>query len=385
MRKNPVIELPVVLILTDEGEYFFNQRHRTLEYAARTSKVGADGLVLNAYSAKTLQRLIFAGYISRIEISRADFTSKRNQILDLAKLVAYGVLFREYSIKLGKELKETPIVANWNRKNPSRALNQSNITKHALRDGEQVKNVEVLQEVQKEVIEEIFNFHAADLKGYSSEEMQMLNYKAANFMQQLNPIIWALMAQQRGTQVFSQTVQAMESIVWQFLSKANIADYLALLVLELVTQAEKSLMEEAVQTYLKGRIELDHFMKNKNDRLKVLQSLSDHNKMATLSWKIQARRGSMSDSSPFQIMLYNRSIEHENIRRELEDKKNLKTDGKALSEFYEQLPGESEDQLGLYYLTYLQEECKRQGTLFDSYVNFIDQHNLTFITLSIRF
>jgi len=385
MKRNPIIELPIVLILTDEGEYFFNQRHRTLEYSARSNQVGAEGMVLNAYSAKTLQRLIFAGYIARIEISRADFTSKRNEILDLAKLIAYGVLFKEYSIKLGKELKETPIVANWNRKNPSRALNSSNITKHSLREGESVKNVEVLREVQNAVIQEIFDLHAHELKTYSTEEMQLLNYKAGNFMQQLNPLIWVLLAQQRGNAVFSRTVEAMESIVWQYVSKANIADYLGLLVLELISQAEKSLMEEAVQTYLKGRIDLDHFMKNKDDRLKVLQSLSEHNKTATLSWKIHARRGSASDSSPFQVLLYNRSIEHESIRRELENKKKLKTDGKALSEFYEQLPGESEDQLGLYYLTYLQEECKRQGTLFDSYVNFINQHNLTFITLSIRF
>lgn len=383
--KQAIIKLPVNLTLTDEGEYFFNQRHRTQEYGNRGAGLSSDGLHLDTYSAKTLQRMIYAGYISRLDISRADFTSKRGEIMDVAKLIAYGVLLKEYSLKIAKVIKETTLVIQWNRKNPAKALNTAEIMNNTKRETVQGKNEQIIQDVVSSVIDELFYIREEELKSYSDEDRQMLRFKAENFLHYLNPIVWVLMARERGSALFSQTVRSIEPVIWTYLNKTNIADYLSLLVLELATLAERSLMEHAVQTYLQGRVNLEYFMKNREDRLKVLQSLSEHNEMATLSWKIQGRHGSLTELNPFQIILYNRSVEHANMRQELEDKKQLKTQGKGLSEFYENLPGDQNEQLGMYYLTYLQEECKRQGTLFDSYVNNIGQNNMTMMTLSIRF
>jgi hypothetical protein len=330
--------------------------------------------------------MISAGYISRLDISRADFTSRRGEIMDLAKLIAYGVLLKEYSLKIARVIKETALVIHWNRKNPAKALNTAEIMDTTKRETMRGKNMQIIQEVVSSVIDELFSLREEELKSYSEEDRQMLRFKAENFLHHLNPIVWVLMARERGSSLFAQTVGSIEQEIWAYLNKTNIADYLSLLVLELATLAERSLMEHAVQTYLQGRVNLEYFMKNREDRLKVLQSLSEHNEMATLSWKIQSRHGSLTELNPFQIILYNRSVEHANMRQELEDKKQLKTQGKGLFEFYENLPGDRSDELGMYYLTYLQEECKRQGTLFDSYVNDnIGQNNMTMMTLSIRF
>ncbi|HDQ13673.1 MAG TPA: hypothetical protein ENN41_02520 [Sediminispirochaeta sp.] len=386
--KKPTIDLPLLLTLTEEGEFFFNQRHRTKEYMGGAG-LKAEELKLHNYSAKTLQRLIYAGYVSRIDISRADFTSKRNQLMDLAKLVAYGILLKEYSYKIAKVLKESQLIIAWNRKNPTRALNIAEIANYSRRDDSQFSNMELIGSVITAVVDEIFFINSVELESYSEEEQLLLRFKAENFLEYLNPIVWVLMARERGTKVFSHTVQVIESVVWGYLSKTNIADYLSLLVLELATLAEKSLMEYAVKTYLQGRVDMEYFIKNREDRLKVLNTLAEHKERATLSWKIQGRHGTITDVNPFHVVLFNRTVEHENMRRELEDKKQLKTKGKGLSEFYEQLsetsPSAQDENLGLYYLTYLQEECRRQGTLFDSYVNNHDQMQLTMITLSMRF
>lgn len=383
-NKSSIIELPVHLTLTDEGEYFFNQRHRTTEYMKGHSQVDPGSLVLQTYSAKTLQRLVFAGYISRLEVSRSDFTSKRTEIMDLAKLIAYGVLFKEYSVKLAKALKEVPLVVQWNRKNPSRALNTHTIIQ-STKSSEQVQQFEKVRSVFRQVIGEILGLHTSEVGALSQEEHELLQFKAENFLEQLNPVFWALLARESGTPTFVNTIRAFEDVVWSYLAKTNIADYLSLLVLELATLSEKSLMEKAVDTYLKGRVDLEHFMKNKGDRLKVLETMEAHNEKATISWRIQGRHGTVTDTNPFQIIFFNRSVKADSVRREIENKKHLETQGKDLSEFYSDLPGGQEDELGMYYLTYLQEECRRQGTLFDSYVNHIEQHDLSFITLAMRF
>jgi hypothetical protein len=383
-NKSSIIQLPVHLTLTDEGEYFFNQRHRTTEYMQGHAQVDPGSLVLQTYSAKTLQRLVFAGYISRLEVSRSDFTSKRTEIMDLAKLIAYGVLFKEYSVKLAKALKEVPMVVQWNRKNPSRALNTQSIIQNK-KNAEQVQQFEKVRSVFTQVVGEIFGLHSSEVDILSQEEQELLRFKVENFLEQLNPVFWALLARESGSSNFVNTIRAFEDVVWSYLAKTNIADYLSLLVLELATLSEKSLMEKAVDTYLKGKVDLDHFMKNKKDRLKVLETMEAHNEKATISWRIQGRHGTVTETNPFQIIFFNRSVKTDSVRREIEDKKHLETQGKDLSEFYSELPGEQEDELGMYYLTYLQEECRRQGTLFDSYVNHIEQHDLSFITLAMRF
>jgi len=383
-NKSSIIQLPVHLTLTDEGEYFFNQRHRTAEYMKGQGQVDPGSLVLQTYSAKTLQRLVYAGYISRLEVARSDFTSKRSEIMDLAKLIAYGVLFKEYSVKLAKAMKEVPVVVQWNRKNPARALNTHTILQNQKSD-EQSQQFEKVRAVFTLVIEEIFRLHSSEVGSLSEEERNLLQLKAENFLEQLNPIFWVLLARERGNANFARTIEAFEGVVWSYLAKTNIADYLSLLVLELATLSQKSLMQTAVDTYLKGRVDLDHFLKNKEDRLKVLETMEAHNEKATISWRIQGRHGTITETNPFQIIFFNRSVKADSVRREIEDKKHLETQGKDLSEFYSQLPGGQEDELGMFYLTYLQEECRRQGTLFDSYVNHIEQHDLSFITLAMRF
>jgi len=383
--KSPIIELPVKLTLTDEGEYFFNQRHRTNEYMQGRSQVDPGAVVLHSYSAKTLQRLVYAGYISRLEVSRSDFTSKRTEIMDLAKLIAYGVLYKEYSGKLAKALKEAPMVVQWNRKNPGGALNTQTILQQN-KSKEYNQQFEKVKPVFREAVEEIFRLHLPELEELSQEEDQQLRLKGQNFLEQLNPLIWALLARERGeTHNFSSTIKALDGVVWSYLAKTNIADYLSLLVLELATLSEKSLMQKAVDSYLQGKVDLEHFMKNRNDRLKVLESMEAHNEKAAISWRIQGRHGTVTETNPFQIMFFNQSTEADSIRRDIEDKKHLQTQGKDLSEFYSHLTADHEDQLGLYYLTYLQEECRRQGSLFDSYVNRFEQHDISFITLAMRF
>ncbi len=63
-QRSPIIELPLSITLTDEGEYFFNQNNRILEHLKGRSSGDPSKIVLSTYSAKILQRLIYAGYIS---------------------------------------------------------------------------------------------------------------------------------------------------------------------------------------------------------------------------------------------------------------------------------------------------------------------------------
>ncbi len=382
-ERAPIIVLPFEAILTEEGEYFFNRHNDSLKYLRGPHPKDSSQISPASYSAKLLQRLIVAGYISQIEVTRTNFNSKRGELMDLAKLVSYGLLRRSYNTKLVVLLNQSSMVSHWNRKNPSKAINKSAIlppphVNQPLRDNE------TLQAVMRAVIDEIFSYYDHELNDLPMEERRMLQYKAEDFLSQVNPLIWALTVSEGNRFGVAGTAGDLRETVWEYLQKTNIADYLSLLILELASLAEKSLMQMAVSTYLKGKVDLDYFIKNRAGRTKVLESLQAHNDTASLIWKLQGRSAAVNDSQPFHFVVANRTSEAESALEDLEGKKHITTRGKSLIEFYEEQKG-GDQELGLFYLSYLQEECRKQGTMFNSYASQLSQQALSLMTLSVRF
>lgn len=381
---SPTITLPVGLTLTDEGEYFFNKHHKTLSVMQSRKDSRGTRIVLDTYSAKTLQRLVSAGYIAEIAVTRSDFSSKRNEIMDLAKLTVYAVLWREHTKKLGPVLRKTPTVVRWNRANPKNALNNKNLLIN-LRSPEQQRGLDGFSTVREQVLEEIFRAVSGGA-AESQEEYRLNRLKVDNFLQQLNPLIWALLAREQEQEAYEETVATLGTAVQAYLSQTAIADYLSLLLLELTSLGEKSLMESAVTRYLQGKVDTDSFLKDPSNRSKILTVLEQNNCANTLLWKLKLNRTDDADSYPFQILLFTQDMDPESISRDIERMKGLDIKGKTLSDFCND-KGEEEDpstSLGLLYLTYLQEECHRSNTYFTSFVNSLDSR-ISYITLNIRF
>lgn len=378
------IELPLKITLTNEGEYFFHQKKSTtIDAMTRRLREDPSRIALASYSARSLQWMIYVGYISQIEVTRTDFNSKRGELMDLAKLISYTILRKDYLLKLAGAFQNAPIIHQWNRRNPTRNLDLETMVQTSS-SKRQLPREASFQSLLKGIIWETFDSHREIVKNITDEERKILQYKAENFLKQLNSLVWALSlsAMNDNTPAFRQVAQEVRDILWGYLQKTNIADYLGLLILELASMIEKKLVEKAVSTYLKGRVNLEHFIRNKRDRKKILDSLEAHNERASLIWQIQGRQSSATESKPLYFIVSNHTFQAKSFLESLEGKKQWDTEGRNLVEFYEK---QGDQELGLFYLNYLQEECQRLGTHFSSYANQVHWQAPSLVNLSVRF
>jgi hypothetical protein len=384
-KKTAKIDLPLSLTLTDEGKYFFNSRPAGGPGGKEYRFIG-DTLRLDTYSAKTLQRLVYAGYVSDIETARTNFTSKRSELMDVSKLIAYGVLYKKFAMTVGRELNDNNVVVSWNRRNPHKALNEETI----INSGNQMARIrdnELLQGIKRHVadtsVEELLS---GDAK-VSSEEREVTRYKAEYFLESINPLLWMLLARVKDTHDYAVTIAHIREILRTYLERTSIADYLSLLLIELVTVTETTLVKKGVGKYYDEHIDPRELMMNQEVRDFILRKMEEENYSALLAWRIQGKKSGFSGANPLQILLYNRILESEAVKRDIEEKKSVQTKGKGLADFYagSSRNGEDENGLGMFYLTYLQEVCRDQGVRFDSYVNDLSEHDLTLINLAVKF
>jgi hypothetical protein len=382
-KKAAKIDLPLSLTLTDEGKYFFNSRPAGGSGGREYRFIG-DTMRLEVYAAKTLQRLVYAGYVSDIETARTNFTSKRAELMDVSKLIAYGILYKKFAMALGKELNDNPVVVAWNRRNPHKALNEEsmiNAGTHAAR----IRDNELLREIQQHIadttIDELFD----EASQNSSEEREMNRSKAMHFLESVNPLLWMLLARVRDSKDYAVSAARIREILKHYLERTSIADYLSLLIIELVTVTETSLVKRGIGKYYDEHVDPRELMMNREVRDFILRKMEEENYSASLAWRIQGKKSGFTGANALQILLYNRILESETVKRDIEEKKRVKTKGKGLADFYAGTEQENgENGLGMFYLTYLHEVCDEQGVRFDSYVNNLDEHDLTLITLSVK-
>ena len=81
--------------------------------------------------------------------------------------------------------------------------------------------------------------------------------------------------------------------------------------------------------------------------------------------------------------LYNKTDEFQEFKENVEGKKSANLNKKSLIDFYRD--GQEGADLGLYYLSYLDEACKKENVKFESLVNQFSSNDLTVISLTFNF
>ncbi|MBQ5569984.1 MAG: hypothetical protein IIT45_06015, partial [Treponema sp.] len=78
--------------------------------------------------------------------------------------------------------------------------------------------------------------------------------------------------------------------------------------------------------------------------------------------------------------------EFQEVKENIESKLSADLNKRSLIDFYRQMPeGEEGTDLGLYYLSYLEDACKKVNVKFESLVNQFTTSDLTVINLKFNF
>lgn len=379
------ILLPLIITFTDEGVSFFRSHNKKLNKKRLSNNSLAYGMSLEEFSALSIQRMIIADYVSSIEISRTAFTEKRSEIMDISKLIFFSILYRRFTRVMTKRFTGSAFIENWNRSNPKNIFDEDSIFNNSY-----ISNIpELKYETVDQIKHNIINDAITALPGVrelTQEELTKTKQLGRKFLDNLNTFLWYILSVSHDSDDYELLYQDSVIMLRQYLEKSGIAEYLSLMIMEFTINAEISQLKKLSKRLYKDKVDFGRIIHNETIRKELIKFLQNKNEFLTISWKIKGTSASIGTGNRLQVMIYNKDTEYQKLKQEIDNKKSVDVKKKSLIDFYQdESESEFNSDLGMYYLSYMQEACKEQQIYFDSHMDQIADSELNIITLSLMF
>jgi len=384
-EKKPLLNLPLKVILTQEGaSHFINRKKKLLRFRL-ADNAEEFGVSLSTFAPLSLQSMILVDYVSKIEISMPEFVSSRQEIMDLSKLVVFSVLYKQFDREVLTALLATECVRKHNRANPSQLLDeQTHISDNVLRS--RMENSDkLISEARTEILKPIYDSILKD-ENLTPEEKNIYLLMTEKFLNRLSLFNWYIIVKFFKKEGFSEILSSIRQIIQQYMEKSKIAEYISLMVMELALNCENANMRKEAKNMYRGIEDSEAVLYEPEIRQKIIQELEKKHELVFISWKLGGGSVSIGKQGRLQITLYNKDDEFQEFKENIQEKKSANLAKKSLIDFYREIPeGQGGTDLGLYYLSYLDEACKKVNVKFESLVNQFASSDLTVINLNFNF
>lgn len=385
VEKKPFLDLPLKVVLTEEGASHFISRKKKLLRFRLADNVEEYGVSLSTFAPLSLQSMILVDYVSKIEISMPEFVSSRQEIMDLSKLVVYSVLYKQFDREILSAMLATDCIRKHNRANPSQLLDEkTSISDHILRS--RMENSDsVIKEARTEILKPIYESIVEDT-ALTPEEKNVYLLMTEKFLNRLSLFNWYIIIKFFKKDGFSEMLSSIRQIIRQYMEKSKISEYISLMVMELALNCENANMRKEAKIMYRGIEESDMVIYDPEIRSKIISELERKHELVFISWKLGGGSTSIGKQGRLQVTLYNKDDEFQEFKENIQNKKAADLNKRSLIDFYRELPeGQEGTDLGLYYLSYLDEACKKVNVKFESLVNQFSSSDLTVINLIFNF
>jgi hypothetical protein len=381
--KKSIFELPLKFVLTEEGSSVFMRQNRRLVRLKMGDNSEEYGLSLDKTGAASLQRMMLVNYISKLEISGVDPVACRGEIIDFSKLLVYGLIYRQFSIVSFSQLLASEPIKKWNRANPFNIIDGKTQFKEGFLRSFLQEYAQEAAALRRELLQPLHASIAKDNK-YLAEEKNIQIFLSEKFVEMMNPAIWFLLHRFRDTKDAASLLSEIRTCLIEYMEKTKIAEYVALMIIELAVNIENlNIQREAKSLYKNTSIDMNSIVMDPKLRAPIIEELRRKNSLVTFSWKFGGTSSSIGTRGRFQITLYDKETNYKEIRESIDATKSADVNRKNLSDFYRDLSKSGADsELGMYYLSYLNEACEQVGIRFESMVNQVQNTDVTVTTLS---
>ncbi len=384
-KKKFILDLPLKVVLTEVGaSYFISNKKKLLRFKLADNQE-EYGISMEQFSPNSLQNMILLDYISKIEISMPEFVTHRQEIMDLSKLIVFSVLYKQFDRQIFSGLIQADCVRRHNRANPSQLIDeQTKISDKQLRTQLSMKD-SVIQQSRQTILEPVWRSIMSN-NDYTTEEKNIYLLMTEKFLNRLSLMNWYIITKFYKAEGFNQVLMIIRQALGEYMDKSKVAEYISVMVMELALNSENSNIRKEAKVLYKGIDNSDTLIYDPEIRAKIVQELERKRSLVSLSWKIGGGSTAIGKQGKLQITLYNKDDEFQEVKENIESKMAANTNKRSLIDFYRQMPeGEEGTDLGLYYLSYLDDACKKVNVKFESLVNQFSSSDLTVINLSFYF
>lgn len=349
------IRLTVLLQLSTDGiAYFTSQGRNPTRFELADGRV-AYGLQVRDFAPPTIQKMILLGYVESIELSLNDVVKHRPDLIDLTKLITYGVLYRQFGTLVFDLLVNSDLVKQWNRSNPRSPIDFKTRVNRKHLSMLLAKHAQEVTVFERDVLSGVRGWleHKRELPADERRMQELLSHR---YVQNMRPISRFLLATHRDSPSYRPIIGRTRDILHAYLEKASVAEYLALLVMEILTPLHRRLRDRGDESPLQ------------------------------LMWRISRPKEVAGDRAKLHLIISNNAVKFEELKSKVNLRIGADVRGKTLYDFYTgQTGGEFALDLGLYYLSFLQEVCRKLNIMFDSYVSRAGSDDQVLVNIVITF
>ncbi|AEE16636.1 hypothetical protein [Treponema brennaborense] len=383
--KKTLLNLPLKIILTEEGASYFIRNKKKLLRIKLADNAEEYGVSLATFAPQSVQRMILVDYISKIEISMPEFVSSRQEVMDLSKLIVFSLLYKQFDREIFNALIETDIVRKHNRANPAQLIDERTKMSDAQLRSRLANTDSVIVEARKQVLDPLWA-HILENKELTPEEKNIYLLMTEKFLNRMNLLNWYIITKFFNKPGFEEILSRTRTVLNSYTEKSKVAEYISVMVMELALNNENTNMRKEAKIMYRGIADTDSLIYDPDIRKKIIAEMQRKHELVFVSWKLGGGSSSIGKQGRLQITLYNKDDEFQEVKENIETKKSADLNKQSLIDFYRELPeGQEGTDLGLYYLSYLDEACKKVNVKFESLVNQYATSGLTVINLIFNF
>ena len=384
-KKKFILDLPLKVILTEAGTSHFLSHKKQLLNLKLADNRTAHGVSMEHFSPGSLQDMILLDYVSKMEISMPEFVSRRQEVMDLSKLIVFSILYKQFDREIFNELVKCDCVRHHNRTNPSSLIDEKTII-----PDKQLRSVLAMKEgtirqARQTILDPVWKGIMSNSE-YTPEEKNVFLLMTEKFLNRLSLMNWYIITKFYKTDGFNEIVSILRQRLSVYMSKSKVAEYISVMVMELALNSENNNIRKETTLLYQGIDNSDTLIFDPEIRQKVVQELQRKHELVFLSWTLGGGSMSIGKQGLLQITLYNKDDEFQEVKENIESKMSANLNKKSLIDFYRQMPeGQEGTDLGLYYFSYLEDACKKVNVKFESIVNQSSSSDLTIINLRFNF
>jgi hypothetical protein len=381
------IDLPANIILSADGLQVLSASKTPIRRLNARGGQARDGLFSQAFNAATIQKMIMNSYIDEIYYTSGEFLTKRPQIISTTNLVIYAMLYRMLSPTLAKKVIESPVLREYNRRNPKSAIVDFKSIPQKVMDDFLAKNKAILARIEHEMIDAVLTRITAD-KSLSEEDKIVRMRSLEKFVRWVDKRIWYLYLIIYQTPLKKEIEAAYIDLFYQYLDVTQIAVHTGNLVMEFIQNAEKAHLERIiVRNQLASRDQVDAYLRNKLHREQVVSLAERSKQLLEVAWLFHTDRVSAGKAYNIKIVISNYGLINESTRDALAKKLKTDTSGISLSDFYEDSgeTGKLGAGLGMLYNSYLEDVCRQKGIRYFCTIFPEPRLEKTTVTLDLTF
>lgn len=362
------IDVPVQIVLTEHAVGRMLAQNKRLGRQRLQDGAEGYGFATESMGPAAVQSMIADGYISRIQFSQVALLDHRPAVVDLTKAIVFGILYALFARESRRVLLESDVVKRWNRAKPTQTIDENTKIKD-----EAVRRYLVTHRQQLVVLHQGISAPVVrELVGQVSDkgDKEVLAHLSNRYLRAVPMSAWYLMLTLFSAAEREDLINELRALLKRYLDKSDLAEYLALIVVELMVHAEYAGLLRQANRKQGDAVTVQQLVTNEVLRKQIQEELERRDERISLIWNLSAGVTGEDRRARLAVSLLNRGWRFNNVRDEVNTKLSTRKNERALDAYFLQAATTGFDTtLGMHYLSYLDEACKRFDIHFDSTVS----------------